>query len=161
MRCLFAIFRCEAGKPRPDGDPEELRTPGDHLRRRRLDLGLLQRDVAEELGVNETSIHNWENNRSSPALRLLPRTLAFLGYDPYDEPSEMLGEHIMAFRRALGLTQKELAHHLGIDPSTLGRWERGNGRLSRRCRERLLVFLADQAPGPIKPQRRSDPREDE
>ena len=148
----FCHIRLTGRKPPSPAYPRHLRTLGDHLRRRRLDLGLLQRDVAEELGVNETSIHNREYNRSSPALRLLPRTLAFLGYGPYDEPSEMLGEHIMAFRRALGLTQKELAHHLGIDPSTLGRWERGKGRLSRRCRERLLFFLADQVPGPTNPQ---------
>lgn len=33
-----------------------------------LDLGLLQREVAEQLGVHETTINNWERNRTRPHL---------------------------------------------------------------------------------------------
>jgi len=40
--------------------PEELNTLGDHLLRRRLVLKLLQRQVAEQIGVDKTSITNWE-----------------------------------------------------------------------------------------------------
>ena len=44
--------------------PEELNTIGDHLRRRRLVLKLLQRQVADQIGVDKASIYNWEGNRS-------------------------------------------------------------------------------------------------
>ena len=43
---------------------------------RRLDLGLLQREVAQQLGVAPGTATNWELSRTSPALRLLPRILA-------------------------------------------------------------------------------------
>jgi DNA-binding transcriptional regulator YiaG len=42
--------------------PEYLQTIGDHLRRKRLDLKLYQKDVAQILGLDTTSIWNWENN---------------------------------------------------------------------------------------------------
>jgi transcriptional regulator with XRE-family HTH domain len=49
-----------------------LKTLGDHIRKRRLDLGLLQREVAAKLSVTESTIWNWESNTTDPALRLLP-----------------------------------------------------------------------------------------
>jgi transcriptional regulator with XRE-family HTH domain len=57
-------------------------TVGDHIRRRRLDLGLLQREVAERLGADAATITNWELNRTQPALRFLPAIVGFLGYPP-------------------------------------------------------------------------------
>ena len=36
--------------------PTELNTVGDHIRRRRLGLRMLQREVAEQLGVGEPSV---------------------------------------------------------------------------------------------------------
>jgi transcriptional regulator with XRE-family HTH domain len=44
--------------------PEELNSLGDHLLRRRLTLRLLQRQVAQQLGVDKTIIHNWEIGRT-------------------------------------------------------------------------------------------------
>ncbi|MGH7631103.1 MAG: helix-turn-helix domain-containing protein [Gemmatimonadales bacterium] len=55
---------------------------GDHLRKRWLDLGLRQREVAEQLGVDPCTATNWELNRTSPALRYLPRILGLLGFYP-------------------------------------------------------------------------------
>ena len=66
--------------------PKELRTVGDHLRKRRLDLGLSQKDVALQLEVDKGKIWRWENNKTSPAMRDLSRIIVFLGYDPYPEP---------------------------------------------------------------------------
>jgi len=118
-----------------------LKTLGDHLRKRRLDLALTQKDVAERLGADETSVWNWEKNRSSPALRLIPRIIAFLGYTPDDTKPESLGQRIVAFRRRHGLTQKELARRLKVDPSTLASWERGEHRPTRHLLQRLNEVL--------------------
>jgi transcriptional regulator with XRE-family HTH domain len=66
-------------------DPAYCPTPsglGEHLRKRRLDLGLPQADVAELLGANENTVWNWENGRSTPALRFMPSIVAFLGHLP-------------------------------------------------------------------------------
>ena len=62
--------------------PEKLETLGDHLRRRRLTLKLIQRQVAEQIGVDKTSIHNWETNFSKPSLEYMPAIIQFLGYNP-------------------------------------------------------------------------------
>jgi DNA-binding XRE family transcriptional regulator len=47
-----------------------------------LDLGLLQKEVAAQIGVDEATIYNWEANRNQPAVRLIPRIIQFLGYGP-------------------------------------------------------------------------------
>jgi site-specific DNA recombinase len=62
--------------------PDQLHTLGDHLLRRRLALKLLQRQVAEQLGVDKTSIYNWETNRTEPGIHYMPAIIRFLGYNP-------------------------------------------------------------------------------
>jgi transcriptional regulator with XRE-family HTH domain len=52
------------------------------MRKRRLDLGLLQREVALRIGVDVTSVNNWERGRASPNLRAIPAVIRFLGYTP-------------------------------------------------------------------------------
>jgi transcriptional regulator with XRE-family HTH domain len=59
-----------------------LRHIGDHLRKHRLDLGLLQREVAERIGASTATIANWELGRTTPALGWLPHIISFLGHDP-------------------------------------------------------------------------------
>jgi len=34
------------------------------------------------MGVTETTVYNWEGNRTKPATSLMPRVIQFLGYDP-------------------------------------------------------------------------------
>lgn len=46
-------------------------------------MGLLQRDVARQIGVNKDTIYNWETNRTGPEVRLIPRIIDFLGYAPF------------------------------------------------------------------------------
>jgi len=46
--------------------PAKPQTVGDHIRKRRLSLKLFQKDVAEQIGVEKTSIANWERNRFYP-----------------------------------------------------------------------------------------------
>jgi transcriptional regulator with XRE-family HTH domain len=118
---------------------------GDHLRKRRLDLGLLQSEVADTLGVTESTICSWETGRTSTQLRFIPRIIAFLGYDPLSGASHQTsGERIIAARQRLGMTQKELARTLGVDPTTVGRWERGTGKPSKGLEERIEGFLKDR-----------------
>ena len=80
-------------KPPNPAYPRELRTPGDHLSKRRLDLGLRQKDVAQRLCVNVNTETNWELGQSGPALWFVPRITKFLGYvpGPAIESSSSLG----------------------------------------------------------------------
>ena len=81
------------------------------------------------------TISNWEIDRTSPQRRFMPRIVAFQACSPYDTQSQTLGKRIIACRRAMGLSQKELTRRLSVDPSTLGQWEGGDFHRSvaRNC----------------------------
>jgi len=118
-----------------------LKTLGDHLRKKRLDLKLLQKEVAEKIGTSETSVFHWENNHTTPFVAFMPRIIEFLGYVPNLISSNSLGGKIIVYRKIHGLTQKELASQLGVDPSTLGRWERGESKPPKKIMKKLKSFL--------------------
>ena len=123
----FGDVTLKAMKPVALPYPDYLETIGDHIKTRRFDLGLFQKDIAAQLGVNVNTVNNWEKNHSSPQLYLLPRIIEFKGYDPLDDDSESLslGEQVVRARRRLGITRKDLARRLRVDPSTLAHWENG------------------------------------
>jgi len=137
----FCHISLRGQKPLPRAYPRELRTLGDHLRKKRLDLKLLQKQVGLILGVEEATIWNWENNHSSMKLHYIPKVLKFLGYMPFDRQVKTLGEKVVGYRRISGITQKELAKQLHIDPGTLGRWERNESQPLKRHLGRLTAFL--------------------
>ena len=127
----FCDLTLRAPKPLGRAYPAELRTIGDHVRKRRLDLGLLQREVELRIGVDPTSVFNWEAGTASPNLRALPGVIRFLGYNPI-ETGSTFGEQLRANRRRLGLSQSDIARRLGIGPSTVLDWGTGRHRPTRR-----------------------------
>jgi Tol biopolymer transport system component/transcriptional regulator with XRE-family HTH domain len=110
--------------PKPKLVLENPETIGEHLRARRIALGLYQRQAAEMLGVNLYTVINWEKGRTQPPTTAYAAILAFLGYDPRRMP-ETLGERLRARRGALGLSIRKAAATLGADPTAYGNWERG------------------------------------
>ena len=120
--------------------PTQLNTVGDHMRRRRLGLKMLQRDVAEQIGVDKTSIYNWEANSAEPEIRYMPAIIDLLGYDPLPQPKS-LAEGLIRRRTILGLSQKGAAKYMGVDPGTLARWERGERQPTGRFLSRVEEFL--------------------
>ena len=110
-------------RPKPSEYPKELRTLGDHVRARRLDLGLDQKEAAKLIGVNPWTITNWERHHTKPHVRAYPAILNFLGYCPIQYPKST-GERIRLHRMHRGLTLLSLANILGVDVSTVGNWER-------------------------------------
>jgi transcriptional regulator with XRE-family HTH domain len=123
--------------------PKALKTLGDHIRKRRLDLQLLQSDVARRLGVTECSVWNWENNATAPVFPYWPAIVGFLGYNPLPEP-QTPAEQLVQDRKIQGLSQKEMAKRLGVDPSTLARRERGERKPSGMFLSRVQRFLVDE-----------------
>jgi transcriptional regulator with XRE-family HTH domain len=97
---------------------------GEEIRKRRLDLNLRQIDVAKIIGCDETTVVNWEKGYASPRINHMPKVVEFLGFDPLQK-CDTLAQQIVSYRKARGVTQKVFAQQLGIDPSTLARWERG------------------------------------
>lgn len=122
----FCNLRLRGARPPelPRGYPHEVRTLGDHLRRRRLDLGLTQRILAERWGVRSETIAAWELGRTKPGVRQVAKIVTLLERDPVDHPATLSGR-LEAVRRRLGLTQAELAARLGQDEKQICRWERG------------------------------------
>jgi len=124
--------------------PEKLKTLGDHLRRRRLTLNLLQRQVAEQLNVDKASVYNWETNRSKPGLKYMPAIIKFLGYSPLRQP-EGWAERLVLCRTALGISQAVAASQIGVDQGTLARGERGQREPRGTFAERALRFVTQVA----------------
>jgi transcriptional regulator with XRE-family HTH domain len=66
-------------EPPGAGYPEHPRTLGDELKKSRVDLGLSQKTLAERLGVDESTVWNWEHGRTEPPASLRVRIIRFLG----------------------------------------------------------------------------------
>jgi DNA-binding XRE family transcriptional regulator len=47
-----------------------------------MDLHLLQREVADIIGVDKTTVFNWETQGMEPSVRAIPGIIRFLGYKP-------------------------------------------------------------------------------
>ena len=117
--------------------PNRLRTIGDHLRKRRLDLRMAQKEVAEKLGIRTYTIRGWEYNQYSPEIRHMPKIIEFLGYVPWNTFAKTIGEKITAYCKLHGITKQELAQQLDIHPYTVSRWMAG-----KRPKKELLQKLA-------------------
>ncbi len=136
----FCHAELRIAKPKSERYPKQLNTLGDHIRARRIDLGLLQRQVADQIGIYTQTLTQWERNTTGPAVQHIPAIIRFLDYDP-SAPVTSLLERLRAARRARGLTQRQFAHELGVDPATICDWENGVHEPSRKKRELIDAFL--------------------
>ena len=128
-----------APKPPPEGYPDDLATVGDHIRNERLNLGLLQREVAEIIGVPEGAVQQWESNGYEPRMKYWPGIISFLGYEPISSP-QTTAERIKVIRRRLGLTSRNLAKRLRADPGAITRWEAG-GKIRKKRHQKAVAEL--------------------
>jgi len=64
---------------------------GEHLKKRRRELGLLQREAAERMGIQRDTYVNWEKDKTSPVASQFRPVVAFLGYDPTPRPKDPRG----------------------------------------------------------------------
>jgi site-specific DNA recombinase len=124
--------------------PSQPQTIGDHIRLRRLGLKLLQREAAEQLGVDKASVFNWESNAGEPEIRFIPAIIRFLGYNPLPE-AKTLAERLIRQRTTLGMSRKQAALELGVDAGTLARWERGERAPLGESLGRVGRFLGGDA----------------
>ena len=59
----------------------ELQTLGEQIRKKRLGLGLSQKEVGERLGVTSFTVLNWEKGKTEPLERLMRKTLDFMNQE--------------------------------------------------------------------------------
>jgi transcriptional regulator with XRE-family HTH domain len=113
-------------------------SPINSVRKRRLDLGLLQAEVAAEIGVTESTVWNWEHGRE-PELIHIPAVLDFFGYVPWACPDDPIGR-LAYFKKSL--------HRLGPvirrDPEQLADWLTGRHEPIERNRRMIVEFLEGQ-----------------
>jgi DNA-binding transcriptional regulator YiaG len=99
-----------------------------------LDLGLLQRELAERLGVAESTVTNWELNHTQPELRFRPRIINILGYDPRPGGAT-LADQLLVSRTGQSLSPEAAARMVGVGPGTLWKWESGRSVPARLSSE--------------------------
>jgi len=76
-----------------------------------------------------------------PSLAQIPKIIEFLGNDPFEKETDPLGDRLREYRRIHGLTQKKLAEQLGVDPTTMAGWERGEHRPTKRPLDKLTSLF--------------------
>lgn len=125
--------------------PRNPTTIGGQLRRRRLQLGLLQREVAQKLGVSMRTLSLWECDKVYPMWEYQPRIAAYLGHNPFTDPemgrphdnksiivvnltteaAMTFGDNLREVRLKHRLSRVVFAKQLGVNTRTLRNWEMG------------------------------------
>lgn len=59
--------------------PKNPKNFGEMIRKRRMDLGLTMKNIAEKTGVSETTVYNWEIKNRKPYRRTEEKLKAILG----------------------------------------------------------------------------------
>ncbi len=126
----------------PKGYPLHLKTLGDHIRKRRLDLGLSQQEVATIIGVSESTVWNWEHG-TEPELRYTPRILEFIGYIPFECPEDPV-EKLRYYKLINGLSYEQLGRLMRRDPEQLTDWLSGRVSPCRENRQMIAKFLEEK-----------------
>lgn len=112
----------------PARDPPE--TIAEHVRERRVSLGLTQGEAAALIGLTRDGLAKWEMGLREPGYTRTPAVIAFLGYNP--EPAgETFAALIKRSRRQLGLSQGLFSRAIDVPVDTLRLWEQAKSRPTR------------------------------
>jgi transcriptional regulator with XRE-family HTH domain len=127
-------------------EPSEITEIADKLRWYRYRNALLQREVADYIGVNcstyiryEEYGHDYypiEHMEKLAALYDIPVTALLDDFNLFLYSGQ--GKRICEKRLALNLTQREYANQLGVQACNLNRWEQDKVRVSKSTWERFF-----------------------
>ena len=126
---------------RSKGYSENPQTLGEHLKKRRRELRLLQREAAERMSIGTDTYANWEKGKTEPVAAQFRPVVEFLGYDP-TPASSTLAARLQAKRRTLGVTFSQVARYLGWNTGTLARYLSGRWRMPPDRAKVFETFLA-------------------
>lgn len=98
---------------------------GAEIKRRRIDAGLNQRQLADALGVSLATVNRWES-QAQPNIdaRNVDRLNQTLDIEPPTSGYVWTGAEIRRRRQLLNMTQEGLAKALGAGLRTIQDWER-------------------------------------
>jgi transcriptional regulator with XRE-family HTH domain len=68
--------------------PATPQTVGDFVRKKRVEAGLSQSQVAARIGVSVSMVKRWEQNENQPVGRFLEQAVMFLGFNPVNAGCE-------------------------------------------------------------------------
>ena len=139
--------------------PKDPSTIGGHLRRRRLELRIHQSEAAQRMGVSTVTLSRWECDKVYPTWAQQTRVSAYLGYDPFIDPTlgrpkgnETIdvaslsskgpitaGQQIIRYRLKQKKTRKQFAEELGVNVKTLLDWETDRRRANSPFFDDLLA----------------------
>ncbi|WP_407919120.1 helix-turn-helix domain-containing protein [Desulforhopalus singaporensis] len=123
--------------------PQNINSLGDHIRKRRLDLELEQKEVAKIIDVTESCIWNWENNRYEPRISHYPAIMNFLGYCPYVRVRTW-GDRIRLHRTHMGISCKKFAKIISVDSASILRWENRANKPWKKLVEKVEAYFLQQ-----------------
>jgi transcriptional regulator with XRE-family HTH domain len=136
-------------------------TIGEHLKKKRFDLGLRQSQAAQRLRVSKRTLSLWECDRVYPTWPQQPAVTLYLGYDPFTNPAlgspkcnessgvaflpanapTTVGQQLLRYRLELKKNRQQLARELDISVKTLWGWETGRRQPSLSLRTRIFKVL--------------------
>jgi len=110
----------------PKGYPESFKHIGDHIRAKRVTNNLQVKQLAKVLNITPSTLINWEYGNNTPTTTHMKAVVDFLEYCPLPttlKPIKSIGQQVRLKRIYEGLTAKQFALKIGIDSSTILRWE--------------------------------------
>jgi DNA-binding transcriptional regulator YiaG len=141
----FLPYRKIAKKPKIQEYSDNPETIGEHIRKKRIESGLLQKDVAALLAVSEDCVTYWENGRSTPQIHHYPRIIDFLGYYPPDHETDTFAGKLRHIRHYKGFSRKQCAAHLSVSEDAVRRWEEGTP-IANPTYQRLIHSVWNELP---------------
>jgi DNA-binding XRE family transcriptional regulator len=114
---------------------------GQHIWKRRLELGMSQNKTAKTLEVTAQTLLHWEKGQTVPLVQFIPSIIRFLGYDPNPPAPATLAERLRSRRRELGWSKAIAARALGVDPATWSNWEKDGTILVKAHRQLVARFV--------------------
>lgn len=75
-------------------------TTGEKIRKLRIEAGLLQRELAEIVGVNVTTVNSWETDKRIPLPSTIKKLNDYFGVDIADDGKPKVDESQLAHRSA-------------------------------------------------------------
>lgn len=109
----------------------------------RMDRKLTQHQVAETLNINKNFIYELELNKKKPTIYALHKVYLFLGYIPKNlrvDKTTLQGK-LFTHRIINGFTYSKIAKQIGLDKSTIARFER-NEKFKNETIKKIEDYLS-------------------
>lgn len=124
----------------------------DNLKRLRIERGLTQQQVGEQLGTSKQAYSYWESGQHTPRFETIKKLANIFGVttekitedyaQPYNESeTASFTERLKELRKEKGLSQIEIANYFGTSQPAYQAWESGRRTPAQKSLEKLAKFF--------------------